>query len=102
MTELVAALQAESAAERWQAIEHLNRAEHQWLTDETLSLLIKALADQHPFVRWQAGLALVRHSEGAQKLTDLLNTSLATNSAQTKRGYSAAVDALGSSRLTDM
>ncbi|MCB0163243.1 MAG: HEAT repeat domain-containing protein [Anaerolineae bacterium] len=98
MTELVAALQAKSAAIRWQAIEHLNRAEHLWLTDETLSLLINALADQHPFVRWQAGLALMRHTEGAQTLTDLLNNSSAKNSAQGKRGYSAAIDALGSSQ----
>lgn len=101
MTELVAALQAESAAIRWRAIEHLNRAEHLWLTDETLALLIKALADQHPFVRWQAGLAVVRHAEGTRKLADFLNNSSVKNSPQTTRGYSAAIDALGASQLSD-
>lgn len=101
MTELIAALQAESAAIRWQAIEHLNRAEHLWLTDETLSLLLQALADQHPFVRWQAGIALMRHTEGAQKITDLLINNSAQNPTQIKRSYSAAIDALGSSQRPD-
>ncbi|MCB0193283.1 MAG: HEAT repeat domain-containing protein [Anaerolineae bacterium] len=99
MTKLVAALQADSAAKRWQTIEHLHQSEKQGLTEETLSLLIKALADNHPFVRWQAGLALVSHAEGAQKLTELLKNSSVKTSDEVMRVYVAAIDALGKSQL---
>ncbi|MCB0209903.1 MAG: HEAT repeat domain-containing protein [Anaerolineae bacterium] len=99
MTTLVAALQADSAAKRWQTIEHLSQSQKQWLTEETLSMLIKALADSHPFVRWQAGLALVSQAEGAQKLTELLKNSSVKTSSEVSRIYVAAIDALGKSQL---
>ncbi len=92
MTELAVALQAESAAVRWRAIERLNQTGHAKPTDPaTLSLLANALADEHPFVRWQAGLTLVRSRSGWQKLIEVLKNNAA---ASTDLMRSAALDAL--------
>lgn len=73
MTELAAALRAESAAERWQALAQFNNAVALKTADPaTLTRLTQALADEHAFVRWQAGLALAGQVGGRQKLAELL------------------------------
>ncbi len=87
-TNLQTALQADSAAKRWQAIESLNNTK---LSDNNiLAMLTKLLADEHPFVRWQAGLALAKNSAGNQKLTE----TLTSNSSATALMRQAAADAL--------
>ncbi len=73
MIDLAAALQEKSAAARWQALTKLERANGFKLSDaSTLSALTGALADEHPFVRWQAGLALAGQTPGRQKLLEVL------------------------------
>lgn len=73
MTDLAAALQEKSAAVRWQALTKLSKANGIKLADDSvLSALTKALADEHPFVRWQAGLALADQNRGRQQLMEVL------------------------------
>ncbi|MBI1877872.1 MAG: HEAT repeat domain-containing protein [Chloroflexi bacterium] len=72
MIELALTLQAEPAAVRWQTLVQLNKATSQPTDATTLSVLTKALADEHAFVRWQAGLALANQASGRQKLAELL------------------------------
>lgn len=101
MSELAAALQAESAAKRWQAIANLPHTPPVKLADTaTLALLVQALADEHPFVRWQAGLALASREDGRQKLIELLKGEPEAASAPLAR--SAAVDALGARKSADL
>lgn len=96
--EPVEALQAESAAVRWLAIEKLRGVKDKSGQPETFSTLVSALADEHPFVRWQAGLALVSHTKGRQKLVEILQNASATSSPEASLMCSAAADALGISR----
>lgn len=93
MTDLALAMQSESAAERWRALEKFNRAKSKSLDAGTLTTLLKALADEHPFVRWQAGLALAGQTEGNQKLVEILK-SATTTWPNTSSRYTAAADAL--------
>lgn len=73
MTDLAAALQEKSAAARWQALTKFGQSNAIKLADNTtLSALTGALADEHPFVRWQAGLALAGQNQGRQRLIDVL------------------------------
>jgi len=74
-TALAISLQAASAAERWLAIEKLTRTKSKIIDTNTLSTLLTALADEHPFVRWQAGLALAGQDEGRQKLVETLKNA---------------------------
>ncbi len=72
MTELATVLQEKSAA-RWWAIAQFNETAEAKLVDTTtMSLLTEALADEHAFVRWQAGLALTSQVRGQQNLVELL------------------------------
>ncbi len=96
MTNLALALQAESAAERWQAIEKLNRSKSKLVDTDTLSELLKALADEHPFVRWQAGVVLAGLAEGSQKLSETLKHA-PTASFEVDATHIAAADALAHS-----
>ncbi len=97
MAKLATALQSQSAADRWQAIEKLNNGKSKFVGADTISALLKALADEHPFVRWQAGLALAGRVDGSQKLVETLkNTSTATSS-EISLMQVAAVDALAAS-----
>jgi HEAT repeat protein len=99
MTELVAALQAASAAERWRALAKLNQLKSKFVDAETMSMLLKALADEHPFVRWQAGLALAQQEQGYQKLTETLAVGPVPGSLpQANLVRLAAIDALGFSK----
>jgi HEAT repeat protein len=104
MTELATALQAKSAAVRWQAIEKLNKTTGLKSVDATtLSILVKALADEHPFVRWQAGLVLARQKAGWQKLIEVLNSNSApTTTANTDVMRSAAIDALATEKSPEI
>jgi len=99
MSELAASLQTEAAAARWQAIETLNSNSGTGAFDAaTLSILTKALADDHPFVRWQAGLALTGQADGRQRLTEILNRPPEQDGNQPIKGElmrAAAADALG-------
>lgn len=99
MTELAAALHAESAARRWQAIERLQTHPPKPSDEAALPVLVEALGDDHPFVRWQAGLALAGRRVGWQKLIDILRNKTATAGYEEKtvRMRSAAVDALAAS-----
>jgi HEAT repeat protein len=90
MTELATALTAESAATRWQAISQLNQPNSHPIEASQLTLLAQALADAHPFVRWQAGLALARQTQGGPKILEALRDN--TAGANLKRA--AAIDAL--------
>jgi HEAT repeat protein len=103
-TELAAALQAESAARRWQAIERLQTHAPKSSDETTLPVLVEALGDEHPFVRWQAGLALAGRRVGWQKLIDILRNKTATagHEEKTIRMRSAAVDALATSASPDI
>jgi len=96
MTELARAVQAESAVSRWQAIEKFNEETQSKSTDgATLLILVKALGDEHPFVRWQAGLALRQHQVGWDKLVEVLKSnSNAKTGTESDRVRSAAIDAL--------
>lgn len=100
MTNLTTALQTESAAERWRAIENLNHPATQQMDAHTLSALTQALSDTHPFVRWQAGLALAKQSEGRQKLLETLNDASTAGSPKNIPMYSTIVDALGRNPLS--
>ena len=109
MTELAAALQAKSAADRWRALVQLNRAGSRSTDPNILSELVKALGDEHAFVRWQAGLALVGQANGRQKLVDLLKNypapppEFTSGEAdfKTELLYAAAVDALADKKATE-
>lgn len=109
MTELAAALQAESAAARWQALAKLNDATAPSADSAMLSLLTRALADEHAFVRWQAGLALAGQASGRQKLAELLKNypalpqEFTSNQAELKtdRMCAAAIDALVDKKLAE-
>jgi hypothetical protein len=70
MVELATHLQADSARERWQTIEQLKKTPRTVVDTETLFLLVKALGDEHLFVRWQAGVTLAKRAEGVQKLVE--------------------------------
>ncbi len=103
MIELATALQAESATVRWQALAQFNRAAATELAYGAIwSKLAGMLADEHAFVRWQAGLALVSQPNGRQQLTEWLKSypspqpNLFPNlaQAQTDLAYSAIIDAL--------
>lgn len=72
MIELATALQSELAAMRWQALFRFNQDASKAVAPATLSLLTGALADGHPFVRWQAGMALASEASGRQKLVELV------------------------------
>lgn len=92
MVELATHLQADSARERWQAIEQLKKAPRAAVDTHTVFLLTKALGDEHPFVRWQAGVTLVKRAEGVQKLVEAVRNSTAQPGTALRQ--SAAVDAL--------
>lgn len=102
MNELAAVLQTESAAARWQALVQWNKAAVRPIDSATLSMLTRALADEHAFVRWQAGLALASQAGGRQKLADLLKNyptppiefTLVQAEFKTDLIYAAAIDAL--------
>jgi HEAT repeat protein len=89
--------QAQSAAERWRAIEKLNSTRNKPVDAKTLSTLLGALADEHPFVRWQAGLVLAGKAEGSQKLVETLNSEPLS---ETNLAHIAAADALANSETT--
>jgi HEAT repeat protein len=91
-------MQSESAAKRWRALEKLNRAKSKSIDAGMLSILLKALADDHPFVRWQAGLALASQADGSQKLVETLKSAAATTSPETTSRHIAAADALAASQ----
>ncbi len=93
MTELTAALQANSAVTRWKAIAKYNQSQSPPVDAAGLALFTQALADAHPFVRWQAGQALVSAADGRQKLVAVLQTTAATLTR------SAAADALRATNL---
>jgi HEAT repeat protein len=103
MTELVTVLQEKSAAARWRTIARFNETAEAKLVDPTsMSILTEALADEHAFVRWQAGLALASQARGQQKLVELLkdypqdSSSAEPTSEKRKTDLicSAAIDAL--------
>lgn len=105
MTKLAAALRADSAAVRWQTIENLNKAGRLKSSDgTTLSMLVEALADEHPFVRWQAGRVLAEERAGWQKLIELLRADSVTSDigGKTSRMRSAAIDALAASQSPEV
>jgi HEAT repeat protein len=90
MTELATALAAESAATRWLAISKLNQPNSVPVDAPQLALLAQALGDAHPFVRWQAGLALARQANGRPKIVEALRD----NAPETSLKRAAAIDAL--------
>jgi HEAT repeat protein len=111
MTKLAAALQENSAAARWQAIAKLNKTAGADLADaDTLSALTQALADEHAFVRWHAGLALATQTSGRRKLTELLQnypiSPSETNSPSEKYKMdlmcATAVDALAHNQVPEL
>lgn len=102
MIELAAALQSELSAMRWQALFRFNQDASKAADPATLSLLTSALADGHPFVRWQAGMALASEVGGRQKLVELVKNypapppefTLVSVEFQTDMMCAAAIDAL--------
>jgi HEAT repeat protein len=89
-------LRSDRAADRWQAAAHLidaARAQHA----VTLAALGKALDDDHPFVRWRAGLALAQ--SGRSQAIALLLDGLKHGSARCR---AAAADALATTRQADV
>lgn len=107
MTELATALRAESAAERWRAVAQFNQATATKTADPaTLATLTQALADEHAFVRWQAGLALADQANGRQKLVELLKNHLEFTSGeaelQTERMCAAAIDGLAEKKSAEV
>jgi len=94
MTELTAALQANSAATRWKAIAKYNQSQSPLVDAAGLALFTQALADAHPFVRWQAGQALASAADGRPKLVAVLQ-----NAAAATLTRSAAADALRATNL---
>lgn len=110
MTELAAALQAETAAERWRALVQFNYAASLKTTDPAiLASLTQALADEHAFVRWQAGLALVEQAGGRQKLVELLRnypapspeSTSAAAELKTERMCATAIDVLAEKKSAE-
>ncbi|MBE7468691.1 MAG: HEAT repeat domain-containing protein [Anaerolineales bacterium] len=110
MTELAAALRAESATERWRALAQFNRAPASKVADPaTLATLTQALADEHAFVRWQAGLALAEQAGGRQKLVELLKNYPAPPveftpggaELKTERMCAAAIDGLAEKKSAE-
>lgn len=110
MTELAAALQAESAAERWRALVQFNCTTSLKTTEPAiLASLTQALADEHAFVRWQAGLALAEQSGGRQKLVELLRnypapsseSTSATSELKTERMCATAIDVLAEKKSAE-
>ena len=111
MTDLAAALQEKSAAARWLALTKLGQSNGIKLSEEaTLSALTRALADEHPFVRWQAGLALAGQNSGRQRLMDILKNYPALSiefspSSDTHTPdviYAAIVDALAAHKSSEL
>jgi HEAT repeat protein len=108
MTEFAVALQTETAA-RWQVLAQLNEAGTKPIDSATLSMLTKALADEHAFVRWQAGLALASQASGRQKLADLLKNyptppvefTPVEAELKTNLMYAAAIDALAGKKSSE-
>jgi HEAT repeat protein len=89
-------LRSDKAADRWQAAAHLidaARAQHA----VTLAALGKALDDDHPFVRWRAGLALAQ--AGRSQSMALLLDGLKHGSARCR---AATADALSTTRQADV
>jgi HEAT repeat protein len=109
MTELAAALQSESAAARWRALVQLNQAATKSADPALLSELTGALADDHAFVRWQAGLALAGQVGGRQKLADMLKNYPTLPAEFTSTGSefktelmcAAAIDALAGKKSAE-
>jgi HEAT repeat protein len=72
-------------------------------------MLTKALADEHAFVRWQAGLALASQASGRQKLADLLKNyptppvefTPVEAELKTNLMYAAAIDALAGKKSSE-
>ncbi|MFN8454521.1 MAG: HEAT repeat domain-containing protein [Anaerolineae bacterium] len=105
MTDLAAALQEKSAAARWQTLTKLGRANGLKLSDAaTLSALTRALADEHPFVRWQAGLALAGQTPGRQKLLEVLKSYPAPLGETPAPDVlcAAAIDALAAQKSSEL
>jgi HEAT repeat protein len=108
MTELAVALPAEPAAARWQALAQLNQAAKP-ADAASLSELTRALADEHAFVRWQAGLALAGQAGGRQKLAELLKNypalpaEFTSNEVEIKKELlcAAAIDALAGKKSAE-
>ncbi len=89
-------LRSDKAAERWQAAAHLidaARSQHA----VTLAALGNALDDDHPFVRWRAGLTLAQ--AGRSQTLALLLDELKHGST---RRRAAAADALSATRQADV
>lgn len=109
MIELAAALQSEWAAMRWQALTRFNQESPKPADPATLSVLTGALADSHPFVRWQAGAALANAAGGRQKLVEVVKNYPAPPSEFTPIGAefktdwlcAAAIDALTAQRSVE-
>lgn len=109
MIELAAALQSEWAAIRWQALARYNQDSPKPADPATLSVLAGALADSHPFVRWQAGAALANATGGRQKLVEVVKNYPAPPSeftpieAEFKTDWlcAAAIDALMSQKSAE-
>jgi HEAT repeat protein len=109
MTELATALQAESATERWRALAQFNPAAAKPTDPATQSVLVTALADEHAFVRWQAGVALASQAGGRQKLAELLKNypapplEFTPNQAELKTALmcATAIDALADKKAAE-
>ena len=89
-------LRSDKAADRWQAAAHLIdavRSQHA----VTLAALGNALDDDHPFVRWRAGLTLAQ--AGRSQAIALLLDGLKHGSP---RRRAAAADALAYTRQADV
>jgi len=93
--DLIELLQMEQPAVRWQAAMQLRGAAQQQQS-QSLSALTQALADDHPFVRWRAGLALAQANQPAALAA--LRLALSTGSPE---GQAAAADALGGVHKVD-
>ena len=89
-------LRSDKAADRWQAAAHLidaARSQHA----VTLAALGNALDDEHPFVRWRAGLTLAQ--AGRPQAIALLLDGLKHGSP---RRRAAAADALATTRQAEV
>lgn len=96
MTDFVTALQSDSPVSRWQAIEKYRHLANHQADDQAFLALFETLGDNHPFVRWQAGLVLVQQQEGRRKLTEAVNSP-----DQALFSQLAAIDALGRSQTNE-
>jgi HEAT repeat protein len=81
---------------RWQALEQYRDSGDSQANDRFLLALGEALGDDHPFVRWQAGLALAQQREGVSKLTEAVRSP-----DQALPTQLAAIDALGRCQTTE-